>query len=75
VVVHNLLNKEILHTEELFWEPETENVNTEKFVKIERPGEVVTGTGLHAKQDFSTWSIDSPEGTFEIEEDEAVEAK
>ena len=52
VVVNNIANKEVLKTEELFWEPKTENVYTEKFVKIETPGELMTGTGLKAKQDF-----------------------
>lgn len=69
IIVHNVENDETLYTEELLWFPETADVSTKKFVKIERPGEIVTGTGLHAKQDFSTWTIDSPEGTFEIEDD------
>ena len=70
VVIDNIANQEKLKTEELYWESKTGDVYTEKFVKIESPGEVITGTGLKAKQDFSTWTIEKPEGTFEIEDEE-----
>lgn len=70
VVVNNITNKEILKTEELFWEPKTEDVYTEKFVKIETPGELMTGTGLKAKQDFSEWTLEKPEGVIEVNDDE-----
>ena len=72
VIVHNIQNKETLKTEELFWDPKTGDVNTEKFVKIETPEEVITGTGLVAKQDFSSWSLKQPEGIFVIEDEEGT---
>lgn len=70
VIVNNFRNEETLKTEELFWDPKAGNVNTEKFVKIETPDEVITGTGLTAKQDFSEWSLKKPEGIFVIEDDQ-----
>ena len=73
VIVNNKQNNEILRTEELFWDPQTGDVSTEKFVKIETPEEIITWTGLEAKQDFSSWSIKAPEATFIIEEDEGGE--
>ena len=73
VIVNNILNQETLRTEELLWDPRTGDVSTEKFVKIETPEEIITGTGLEAKQDFSSWSIKAPEATFIIEEDEGGE--
>lgn len=73
VIVNNKLNNEILRTEELYWDPKTGDVSTEKFVKIETAEEIITGTGLEAKQDFSSWSIKQPEATFLIEEDEGGE--
>ncbi len=73
VVIHNMQNQETLKTEELFWNPRTGEVNTEKFVKIETPEEVITGTGLTARQDFSTWSIKHPEGIFVIEDEDGAE--
>ena len=70
VVVNNIKNKEILRSEELFWEPKEENISTDKFVRIESPEQVISGTGLQAKQDFSSWTIKKQEGTFDINEDE-----
>jgi len=70
VVVNNIENKETLKTEELFWEPKTEDVYTEKFVRIETPGELMTGTGLKAKQDFSEWTLEKPEGVIDIDDNE-----
>jgi len=75
VIVHNIENEETLKTEELFWDPASGDVNTEKFVKIETPDEVITGTGLKAKQDFSSWSLKQPEGVFLIEEDDGEEKR
>lgn len=69
VVVNNIKNKETLKSEELYWEPKTENVYTDKFVRIETPGELMTGTGLKAKQDFSEWTLENPEGTIDVEDD------
>jgi len=73
VIVNNFSNQETLKTEELFWDPQAGNVNTEKFVKIETPEEVITGTGLTAKQDFSSWSLKQPEGIFVIEDEQGEE--
>ncbi len=72
VIVDNIENKETLKSEELFWEPKNENVYTDKFVRIETPGELMTGTGLKAKQDFSEWTLDNPEGIIDIEEEDGI---
>ena len=68
VVLENVQNQESLNTEQLFWNPITGKVYTEKFVRIERADEILTGTGLTASQDFSTYIIKKPEGTFNLEE-------
>ena len=75
VIVHNIKNSETLKTEELFWDPQAGDVYTEKFVKIETPEEVITGTGLEAKQDFSSWSLKQPEGIFVIEDEEGTNTR
>ena len=69
VVLQNIENKESLNTEQLFWNPTTGMVNTEKFVRIEREDEILTGTGLSARQDFSSYVIKKPEGTFNLDEE------
>lgn len=68
VILKNIENNESLNTEQLFWNPITGMVHTEKFVRIERVDEILTGTGLTAKQDFSSYIIKKPEGTFNLVE-------
>lgn len=68
VVLKNAESGETLHTEQLFWKPKDENVYTDKFVRIENGDEILTGIGLTAKQDFSSYVIKEPQGTFILEE-------
>lgn len=68
VVIDNIKNKETLKSEELYWEPKTEDVYTDKFVRIETPDELMTGKGLKAKQDFSEWTLEFPEGIIDIQD-------
>lgn len=53
-----------LNTEELNWNPKTEKVHTDKFVRIETAKETLTGTGLEASQDFKKYKILKPQGVF-----------
>lgn len=69
VVVIGLENDEKLNTEELFWDPNKEEVYTDKFVRIESDGELHMGEGLVAKQDFSSWRILKPTGTILLEDE------
>lgn len=66
VIIQNLEEKKRLNTEELFWNPATKKVNTDKFIRIEGPEEILTGTGLDATQDFSSYTIHKPEGIFPV---------
>lgn len=68
VMVENLVEKKSLHTEELNWDPETQKVYTDKFVKIIGPEQILTGIGLDANQDFSLYKIKDPKGIFPVEE-------
>jgi LPS export ABC transporter protein LptC len=67
VMIQNLVEKKKLKTEELKWDPEKEKVKTDKFIRIEGPEEILTGTGLDANQDFSSYTIHKPEGIFPVE--------
>ncbi|MDX5436388.1 MAG: LPS export ABC transporter periplasmic protein LptC [Pontibacter sp.] len=69
VVVDNLKKKEKLETEELYWNRGKEQIYTDKFVKITTPEEVLTGTGLTAKQDMSRYSIKKVTGKFNFSEE------
>lgn len=68
VVVVNIAKNEQLTTEELFWFPVKETINTEKFVTIRMQKEVIFGNGLNAKQDMSSYEIIDPHGSFSVEE-------
>jgi LPS export ABC transporter protein LptC len=69
VVVRNLENGDELNTEQLFWSPNEKKFYTEKFVTIVTEGEIHTGEGLEANEDFSSYKILKPSGTFTVEED------
>ena len=68
VVVQDVETNDRLDTEELFWNQKKEEVFTEKFVRIEKDGELHVGDGLEAKQDFSYWKILNSKGTITLEE-------
>lgn len=68
VEVKNVAKNEQLNTEELFWNPTTKKIFTDKFVTIRQQGDVIYGQGLDAKQDLSDYIIAKPEGEFEVSE-------
>ena len=69
VLVKNIETGDELNTELLFWSPAEEKFYTDNFVTIISEGEVHTGKGLSANQDFSSYEILEPAGTIQIEED------
>lgn len=68
VEVKNVIKNEELNTEELFWNPKTKKIFTQKFVTIRQQGDVIYGTGLDANQDLTDYVITNPEGTIEVTE-------
>lgn len=68
VIVRNIKKEEQLNTEELFWKQNEQRVYTDKFVRIESEGDILTGEGLTAKQDFSSYKILKPTGTYSMPE-------
>ena len=68
VVIQDIETNDRLDTEELFWNLKKEELFTEKFVRIEKDGELHIGHGLEAKQDFSYWKILDSRGTISLSE-------
>lgn len=68
VEVIGYIEPQKMNSEELYWEPDKEEIHTDKFVRIETEDQISTGTGLVAKQDFSTYRILNPSGTIYLEE-------
>lgn len=70
VKIHNILQSKSLFSEELHWDPAKEIIYTDKNVIIIQNGEKITGTGLEASQDFETYEIKNPKGSFTIDNPE-----
>jgi len=62
-----------MNSEELFWEPQKEEIYTDKFVRIQSEDQISTGTGLVAKQDFSSYRILNPSGTIYLDNDSSAQ--
>ena len=70
VQVKNFEKQQQLNTEELFWEPATKKIYTDKFVTIRDRRDVIYGTGLDADQNLTNYVITKPEGEFEVADDQ-----
>jgi LPS export ABC transporter protein LptC len=70
VVGKNLVKDEQINTEKLFWDTKNERIYTDKFVRITTKEEIFIGTGFESNQDFSSWTINNPKGSFVINENE-----
>lgn len=66
VIIKNLEKGDRMDTEELFWNKKEEEVFTDKFVRIEKDGDLHLGDGLKAKQDFSWYKILNPKGKLSL---------
>jgi LPS export ABC transporter protein LptC len=73
VEVIGFIDSRKMNSEELYWEPQKEEIYTDKFVRIQSQDQISTGTGLVAKQDFSSYRILKPSGTIYLEEDSTNE--
>lgn len=70
VFVNNLQQKQTLRTEELFWDPEKEQIYTQKFVIVETEEEIIQAEGMTAPQDFSSYEFTNPrDATFTVKEE------
>lgn len=68
VVVQNLVKKEKLETEQLFWDKRRAKIHTDKFVRITTPEQIIMGNGLQANQDFSSYVIRDITGIIDLQE-------
>lgn len=60
-------NGDTLKTEQLTWDETKAKIYSDQFVRIIRADQIITGVGLEANQDFSTWKIKNPKGTIYVE--------
>ena len=66
VVVRNLESDETLKTEILYWEPREKRIYTDRYVEVASQEEVIMGEGLTAQEDFSSYRILKPTGSFTV---------
>jgi LPS export ABC transporter protein LptC len=59
-----------LNTEEAYWNLKDKQIYTDKFVRIETKNELLTGYGLQAMQDLSSYSLSMPQGFVQVDEKE-----
>jgi LPS export ABC transporter protein LptC len=57
VVVINILKKDTLKTNELWWDQNKQEFYTDKAVRIYQPDKTIYGTGLRASQNFDWYDI------------------
>ncbi len=70
VIVKNTQTGDELNTELLYWYPGKKEFYTDRFVTIQSEGEIHTGEGLTANEDFSAYTILKPTGTITVDENE-----
>lgn len=68
VVLNNFNRKRILKSEELYWNPKTQEVwcDTTSDVIVIDGDQTLWGKGLKAKDDFSEYEINNPIGIFSL---------
>ena len=66
VMVENLESGETLKTEILYWEPRKKEIYTDRYVEVASQEEVIMGEGLTAQEDFSSYRILKPTGSFSV---------
>lgn len=59
VKVENMESQQKLASEELYWNPTTKKIYTDKFVTIQDPQRLIKGTGMVADESFSEYEIKS----------------
>ena len=57
VQINNQVKNEVLETDELFWNPNTKKIYSNKAVDIKTPEQTIHGIGMDSNQDFTEYTI------------------
>jgi len=68
VIIKNIEKNQQLNTEELFWQPNTKKIYTDKFVTIKTDDETIRGYGMEALQDLSDYKILNTSGILKADD-------
>jgi LPS export ABC transporter protein LptC len=68
VFFNNRLLQQSLSTNELYWNPVTKKIYSDKLVSIKTPRETISASGgMEATEDFSKYSLKKPKGVFMVD--------
>lgn len=68
VIVKNLIKKQQLYTEEIFWDQQKRIIYTDVDVKIVTSSETIYGSRFQSDEHFNHYEILNPQGKVEIQE-------
>ena len=57
VQINNQVKNEVLETDELFWNPNSKKIYSNKAVDIKTPEQTIHGIGMDSNQDFTQYTI------------------
>lgn len=70
VKIVNLVKKDTIYCQDLYWDQNTGQFYTHKYVEIHRVTQAFSGMGMHATQDFSDVHLDSASGRLRVQNGE-----
>ena len=71
VVAQRLDNGDALHTEELFWDEESQLIYSDAFTRIQNEDGTFYGKrGFESHQDLSNWQLKGTSGTVNVQDEE-----
>ena len=73
VRLHNHKKQQTLETEALFWNQKDSSIYSKSSVIVRSPKGKVFGQGIRTKQDFSSYVILKPVGSWELEKNQTIE--
>ena len=62
------LKGEKFDTQLLFWDQNTQQVYSDKYIRIEQEDKIITGYGFHSNQQLTKYVINNSEGIFPVDE-------
>lgn len=63
------IRKEIILTNELYWDQKNKKVFSDSFIHIERPDRVLEGYGFTSNEQLTTYKLKRPMGIFPVDEE------
>ncbi len=66
VLINNQIKHETLTTDELYWNPDTKKIYTDKPVDVKTPEQILHGIGMDSNQDFTEYTLRKVTGVVSV---------